>query len=404
MTLGDVQQSYEQESIMTTDPRHFGATSYSPSTYDEEDQQLDHAEALGESPELPPLPLSPVASTSSSDILSSIPLCPASPTRPTRAPPPPPVPRAVTTFRSSLKNVSPMSNEFPNVPPLPSSVTSSPDQPPFQAIVMLGNPSSAIDRSKIIVSLETETRTYKTTISTLTSRPSHLATFLMSLLPDIEESDELSVYSNSEEQSMYHRFLAKDGMLSSAPFTLHIFLDRPSASYAHVLSYLRSSAASPTMPDTLPRNVKLQTSTAGPSRFDALLDLRDEAAYLGLTALMKICNEELRQRLSVMSHPPIRSSPFTHSASSSRSLPLLSNAKHHEHGSSSGDKPGADSSHSGYDPEGVAEEEPRRVLRTPVSLHRQPNMNSTASSSSTAEQKLSSPRPCQVPQDRKSVV
>jgi hypothetical protein len=335
------------------------------------EQQEDDFPSPSSSSGLHNLPFAHMGSTSSPDILNSISLRSTSPPRPVRAPPPPP--KSHTSFHAApMRLASPISEEFPNVPPLPATITSSPPQSTFQAIVVSGNPTSAVDPTKIIVSLETETQTYNTTIATLTSRPSHLANFIMSLLPKNEETEDASVYS--EDQSMYHRFLATEGMLSKASFNLHIFLDRPSASYSHILSYLRCPSHSSQGPDCLPRNVKLQTCV--PSRLDALLDLRDEACYLGLENLFRLCTDELRQRLSSQSNQNSRRNT---SQSSLHSLNLLNHplkptvecSPPDERGEEwdarqgSGEQAGSPTTE-----RNSSLDEPGRILMTPLSMHR----------------------------------
>ena len=122
---------------------------------------------------------------------------------------------------------------FPPVPPLPAGVIASPPQSPFSAILVSPAPNSSADPTKIIVTLETCTATQRTTMSTLTSRPSHLASYLLGLLPS-SESDTQSVYSTTSEtessfNSIFNHHLASSGILAQASTNLHIFLDRPSA-------------------------------------------------------------------------------------------------------------------------------------------------------------------------------
>ncbi len=76
----------------------------------------------------------------------------------------------------------------------------------------------------------------------------------------------------------------------------------------HILSYLRSPRASPEGPEVLPPR-------AAQAGLDNLLELRDEAAYLGLDDLHKLCVEEIRQQ-----HRPRRSSRGHSSGSSVHSL------------------------------------------------------------------------------------
>ena len=66
--------------------------------------------------------------------------------------------------------------------------------------------------------------------------------------------------------------------------------------YAHILAYLRTLPSTPEHPAILPRPVQL-TSTSS-SRLDALLELRDEAKYLDLDEMYKLCTDELRLRQS----------------------------------------------------------------------------------------------------------
>lgn len=67
--------------------------------------------------------------------------------------------------------------------------------------------------------------------------------------------------------------------------------------YAHILSYLRSPVSTPENPAMLPRAAQLTSSSS--SRLEALLELRDEARYLDLDELYKLCTEEIRQRQGV---------------------------------------------------------------------------------------------------------
>jgi len=67
--------------------------------------------------------------------------------------------------------------------------------------------------------------------------------------------------------------------------------------YAHILNYLRT----PVMPgssDSLPRSLRLAGSPNTASTLDALIDVREEAAFLGLDSLYRLCSDEIRQRYS----------------------------------------------------------------------------------------------------------
>ncbi|KAH0840129.1 hypothetical protein J3R83DRAFT_1106 [Lanmaoa asiatica] len=62
-------------------------------------------------------------------------------------------------------------------------------------------------------------------------------------------------------------------------------------SYVHVLAYLRSLPGTPERPEVLPRAAQL--GSMSPSRLESLLELRDEASYLGLVELYKLCCHEI---------------------------------------------------------------------------------------------------------------
>ncbi|KAG6811310.1 hypothetical protein H0H92_008022 [Tricholoma furcatifolium] len=232
------------------------------------------------SPPLPPLPIS-----EDPDYLDA-----AKPPRPTRAPPSaPPV-----SLRSSLKaRPVQQTDSMATVPPLPAHLSTSPLPPPFQPILVSEVPSGPLDPSKIIVTLETSTATHKTTLATLKSRPSHLSAYLSSLFPPNRDSVASSVYSHaSEDMSAYRHHLTSQGLLQSS-FGVHIFLDRSSTPYPHILGYLRSPLASPDVPECLPRGISMMSSS---HRLESLLELRDEAAYLGLEGLHKMAVDEIRNR------------------------------------------------------------------------------------------------------------
>ncbi|KAL0574676.1 hypothetical protein V5O48_007292 [Marasmius crinis-equi] len=244
----------------------------------------------------------------------------SSPPQPTRA-----IPSAPNESpRPSLKNTPHCSTEdVSEVPPLPANVLPSVLQPEFNAILMSEVPSGTVDFSKVIITLETCTQTYRTTMDTVLSRPSHLSAYLISLFPrKRSDSNASSVYSTSSDDiSMFHNHLASQGLISPqsqkpTSYNIHIFLDRPSAPYAHILAYLRSPVPSSDsgLPELLPRAVQLQSSYTH-SRLEALLELRDEAAYLDLEGLYKLCNEEIKLRQNVSSVPP-----RLHSRNPSRTL------------------------------------------------------------------------------------
>ncbi|KAJ3762045.1 hypothetical protein EV360DRAFT_36497 [Lentinula raphanica] len=230
------------------------------------------------------------------------------PTPPSAPVPLPPAPSA-SSLRSSLKSKCKSSSDVLRVPALPAHVAQSP-QPPFEPVLMSDVPTGVADPSAVLVTLETSSTSYKTTFKTLTSRPSHLANCLLALLPrPRRDSDASSVYSTaSDDMFSYREHLVSQGLLPQTPVNIHIFLDRPSAPYLHLLSYLRSPIGSADAPETLPRAVQLHPANSQ-SRLEALLELRDEASYLDLEDLYKLCSDEIRQRQPVL-QPRL---PRTHS-------------------------------------------------------------------------------------------
>jgi len=259
------------------------------------------------SPDLPPIPVE-------QDVREPSPPEDTAVSRaPTQSPPLAPVASTSAAPCASATNRSSGHSEYPPpVPPLPSNITSAPIQPLFDPILVGVPPSGAMDPSKIIVALETGTSTHRTTLMTLTSRPSHLATYLTSLLPR-PEADTSSTHSRVSEvsapdgsfNSIFHQHLASSGLLSQAPSSIHVFLDRPSAPYAHIMAYLRSAPSTPECPAMLPRAVQFISSSS--SRLEALLELRDEASYLDLEELRQLCNAEIRNRESIFSHTHVGS-------------------------------------------------------------------------------------------------
>lgn len=148
-----------------------------------------------------------------------------------------------STLRPSLKSQFPSSSEyFPPVPTVPSHLTGAPPQPPFEPILISPVPSTAIDPSKIIVTLESSTVAHRTALSTLVSRPSHLAVWLGTVFKNSkaeecghadDEDDTRSMYSRASDASgffsIFHNHLNNAGLLSPTSSSMHIFLDRPSA-------------------------------------------------------------------------------------------------------------------------------------------------------------------------------
>lgn len=84
--------------------------------------------------------------------------------------------------------------------------------------------------------------------------------------------------------------------------------------YAHILHYLRSPLGTDEHPEVLPHTVRLPYTNNYPShftsnstRFESLLELRDEAHFLGLDALVELCTKELTRysRLDTRPNPPL---------------------------------------------------------------------------------------------------
>ncbi|KAF8525310.1 hypothetical protein JB92DRAFT_2877330 [Gautieria morchelliformis] len=279
-----------------------GATDDDVSSYGDDDEPP--------SPASPPLPPLPYASKSSPNLLPSemgelLPRDAASspPLKPSRPCPAAPV----------LHPVIPASP--PAVPILPLTVTPTPLQPPFTPVLLSPVPDVLLDLSSLIVTLDSSTSSLRTTYATLTSRPSHLARYLQSLARAaherekrkfrdtlIEEDEELAededdAYNlsspNTPFASLFAAHLSSAGLFPQSGGMIHLFLDRPSAPYSHILTYLRS----PTVNATLPRSASLGSRQShSPERLEVLLELRDEAKYLGLDELHKLCCDELRQR------------------------------------------------------------------------------------------------------------
>lgn len=168
---------------------------------------------------------------------------------PTRPPPAAPVEEqallpsssGAATLRPSLKSQS--TEFFPPVPAVPAHLTNAPPQPTFEPILVSSVPSTAIDPSKIIVTIESSTVTHKTTLNTLVSRPSYLADWLKEVFKksqaeergdEDDEDDTESTFSRrasgvSAFFSIFHNHLNSQGLLSPTSSNMHIFLDRPSA-------------------------------------------------------------------------------------------------------------------------------------------------------------------------------
>ena len=180
-------------------------------------------------PTSPPLPPLPLPETAEEKLLSQE-RAKTPPPRPTRAPPLAPASQSLSR-RSSLKaKLVHVSQGAPAVPEVPPHVIASVQPPPFSAILISDPPSVKVDPSMTIVTLETCTTTYRTTVNTINSRPSHLSDFISSLYEQREsKSDASSTYSmSSEDMTAYHCHLTSQGLFPRST-TIHLFLDRPSA-------------------------------------------------------------------------------------------------------------------------------------------------------------------------------
>ncbi|KAH8999117.1 hypothetical protein EDB92DRAFT_1832534 [Lactarius akahatsu] len=228
-----------------------------------------------ETPSVPPAYSPPRASLPLSKSTPTLPLKDAHPTRPSRPPPPPPSAPDATVLSQKKLPPPPLSSLFPPVAPVPAHLSTPSTPPPFACILLSSVPPNAIDFSKVLVTLETCTATHRTTLNTLISRPSHLASYLKSLFADaydeLDVADNTSLYSRAESgsfNSIFHNHLTSSGLLA-------------------------------------PSSVQ-----CNPARLEALLALRDEAAYLDLPELVQLCITELRR--SSNGHPPQHSRAPSH--------------------------------------------------------------------------------------------
>lgn len=273
------------------------------------EEELDDVSIYSPSrPNSPPLPPIPDDEEVEYQPEEPAPSASSTPSRPSRPIPPPPISEEDSTSSipntPSLRPALKVLDAFPPVPALPVNLPASPPQVPFDPILLSSPPASNMDPAKVIVSLETSTVTHKTTMKTLMSRPSKLAKYLQALVPppDSAVEPETPISRSSETDgsftAIFHRHLASSGLLLPNASSLHVFLDRPSAPYAHILAYLRTPLSTPEQPAMLPRGAQLLSSSS--ARLEALLELRDEARYLELEELYKLCTDELRSRQSLV--------------------------------------------------------------------------------------------------------
>lgn len=117
----------------------------------------------------------------------------------------------------------------PESSPSTESLVYVPPPSPFTPILMSAPPCPGANPSSIIVTLETCTISYKTTVTTLCSKPSFLANYLSPLTRSRTTSQPPSAYPSSQE--LIPTFLPST--------SLHIFLDRPSAPRVSLINISR---------------------------------------------------------------------------------------------------------------------------------------------------------------------
>ena len=163
------------------------------------------------------------------------------------------------------------SSAYAAAPTIPIAIASVPLQPPFAPVLLSNLPANMhkFERGKVMVILETADKTLKSTLETLTKRPSHLSHYLEQLVESTvngghsrrdregparqgygyERDDGRSMYSqksqfedDSEDEtspafnSLFQNHLASTGVLHTGTpqrradktSVIHIFLDRPS--------------------------------------------------------------------------------------------------------------------------------------------------------------------------------
>jgi hypothetical protein len=195
--------------------------------------RADHPEAAS----VPPAYSPPRSSLPLSKSTPSLPLKDSRSSRPPRPAPAQPIPSDPSVLLTQKKlPPPPLSTLFPAVPPFPPQLATPTSLPQFECILLSPVPSNAIDFSKVLVTVETCTSTHRTTFSTLTSRPSHLANYLNTLFSDVDdelEHETMSLGSPAENgsfNSIFHNHLTSSGVLSQSTYHVHVFLDRPSSS------------------------------------------------------------------------------------------------------------------------------------------------------------------------------
>ncbi|KAI5124838.1 hypothetical protein M0805_005468 [Coniferiporia weirii] len=244
-------------------------------------------------------------------------------------------PESDASFMTGSRNRESENDCFTGAPQLPIDLASALPQPPFEPVLMSNLPANMhkTDPRKLIIVLETSGAMLKSTLSTLTARPSCLATYLIDLVastnaeggsfsqaqtPSEEVAEGVSPHSQRSEflesdyddesyagfDSLFQNHLATAGIINprrpkrraDSTSVIHLFLDRPDAPYQHIMTYLRAPVLPSNSAGMLPYAARLFPAARhsfATARLEALLDLRDEAAYLGLDDLQQLCDNEL---------------------------------------------------------------------------------------------------------------
>lgn len=95
--------------------------------------------------------------------------------------------------------------------------------------------------------------------------------------------------------------------------------------YTHILAYLRTPP-SPDQPGVLPRAVRLSHNYL-PARVETLLELRDEANFLNLQELVRLCTEEINKFTSFAAYS--KSNASTSASVKSSKRPSITHAQSH---------------------------------------------------------------------------
>ncbi|KAF8339001.1 uncharacterized protein EI90DRAFT_3040014 [Cantharellus anzutake] len=280
------------------------------------------------------------------------------PPKPKRPPPAAPIPDVPSSaeassspLRSALKSSASPAKTSIELPPLPSfrpiSGFSPPPvprpiplmdpPPPFSPVLLAPCLNPEAPATQQLVSLETASSTLTTTIHTLTAIPSDFA----SPSPPPSPTSPFAAAFHEHQEAVGLRASALplprkgsrgDTQLYSPPPRMHIFLDRPSSPYIHVLAFLRSVTAAASARPSLPRGL-LQMPASSAARMEALFELREEARFLGMVTLEKLCDEEILRR---QQNRQLGLSRGTSSASSSKSEMTCVSKSAHTHSPSAG--------------------------------------------------------------------